>query len=132
MKQPSSHVLNHKARTFSLDLNVILMFVTLVGLLVYGYWVYGAIFHPQELNIDIKDAIRGRYRLIIGLPISALVAHLIVTLLLHSFPPSKDQGGQISFKFIGLEFSGPAGPVTLWLACFLAIVGAMSMLSPNT
>jgi hypothetical protein len=61
-----------------------------------------------------------------GLPFCAIAAFGIVGLFeWHS--QAKGEGGKVSFKAFGLEFSGPAGPVTLWILCYLALVGSMRL-----
>ncbi len=125
----SNDDLSLEARAGSMDLSYILLFIGVILFLIYVWFIGGAYISKEKPYIDIKAEISGAEPIVVGVPISAVAAYIIVTLLLHSFPPSKDQSGQIFFKFIGLEFSGPAGPVTLWLACFIAFVGAISKLS---
>ena len=62
-----------------------------------------------------------------GLPISAIVAFGIVALLDTLAPAGKDASGKLEFKAFGLTFSGPAGPVTLWVAVYLTLVGSMQI-----
>lgn len=63
----------------------------------------------------------------IGLPAAAMAAFAVVATLLRAFPPT-DANGQISFRAFGLEFTGPSGPITVWLICFLAFVIALRLL----
>jgi hypothetical protein len=51
---------------------------------------------------------------VVGLPMVAGLAFLIVILLPQAY-------GRIEFKVFGLSFKGAAGPVVLWLLCFLGI-----------
>ncbi len=60
----------------------------------------------------------------IGIPCAAVSAYAIVAALLK---PS-DASGQLAFKAFGLEFTGPSGPITLWLMCFLGFVIAIRLL----
>lgn len=64
----------------------------------------------------------------IGLPAAAMAAFAVVAILLRAFPPSADVSGAFAFKAFGLEFTGPSGPITLWLVCFLAFVFALKLL----
>jgi hypothetical protein len=64
----------------------------------------------------------------IGLPAAAMAAFAVVAILLRAFPPNADAAGSFSFKAFGLEFTGPSGPITLWLICFLAFVIALKLL----
>ncbi len=58
---------------------------------------------------------------VFGLPIAGGAAFGIVTLFEH-LSTARKEGGTISFKIFNAEFSGPAGPTTLWLACFLTLL----------
>jgi hypothetical protein len=64
----------------------------------------------------------------LGLPCAAISAFAIVAGLLKAFPLSADPTGQLQLKAFGLEFSGPSGPITLWLMCFLGFVFALKLL----
>ena len=64
----------------------------------------------------------------LGIPCAAVSAFAIVAVLLSAFPPSSNANGQLEFKAFGLEFSGPSGPITLWLMCFLGFVAALKLL----
>jgi hypothetical protein len=63
----------------------------------------------------------------LGLPVAAISAFALVAILLRAFPPA-DTNGQLSLKAFGLEFTGPSGPITLWLICFLGFVFALRLL----
>jgi hypothetical protein len=102
-----------------------------VGVLVYALAIALAAFAPGA-----QDSLPGRLRAWfqtapaqnIGLPCAAISAFAIVAILLRAFPPSPNENGAFSFKAFGLEFSGPSGPITLWLICFLAFVVALKLL----
>jgi hypothetical protein len=64
----------------------------------------------------------------LGIPCAAIAAYAIVAGLLSAFPPASNATGQLEFKVFGLEFSGPSGPITLWLMCFLGFILALKML----
>jgi hypothetical protein len=68
----------------------------------------------------------------LGLPCAAISAFAIVAVLLKAFPPSSDANGPIQLKAFGLQFSGPAGPITLWLMCFFGFVIALKLLRTDT
>jgi hypothetical protein len=62
---------------------------------------------------------------IVGVPLAALAAFgLVVTLDVVA--------GHIEFKGLGFEFRGAAGPIIMWVICFLAIVLAIYMTWPET
>ncbi len=64
----------------------------------------------------------------LGIPCATMAAFSIVAILLRAFPPSTNENGLLSFKAFGLEFSGPSGPITLWLICFLGFILALKLL----
>ncbi len=64
----------------------------------------------------------------LGLPCAAISSFAIVAVLMKAFATSSDAGSALQFKAFGLEFSGPSGPITLWLMCFLGFVFALKLL----
>ncbi len=64
----------------------------------------------------------------LGLPCAAISSFAIVAILMRAFAASSDAASALQFKAFGLEFSGPSGPVTLWLVCFLGFVFALRLL----
>ena len=60
-----------------------------------------------------------------AVPISAVAAFGIVVLL--NLATASKEVDNLSFKAFGLEFSGPAAPVTLWVVVFLALVLAVRL-----
>jgi hypothetical protein len=64
----------------------------------------------------------------LGIPCAAVAAFAIVAGFLSAFPPASNANSQFEIKVFGLEFSGPSGPVTLWLMCFLGFIVALKLL----
>jgi hypothetical protein len=62
----------------------------------------------------------GHFPAIAGLPLMAGLAALIVLLFPQAY-------GKIEFKVVGVSFSGAAGPVVLWLFCFLVMAVALKL-----
>jgi hypothetical protein len=56
------------------------------------------------------------FPVVVGLPLAA-VASIFVVLLFRVV-----SGGTISVSLLGLKFEGAAGPVIMWVICFLSIV----------
>src|SRR5438552_2194544 len=50
---------------------------------------------------------------VVGLPVAAMLALAIVLLL-------RTVAGAIELKFLGFEFKGAAGPIVMWIMCFVA------------
>ncbi len=55
---------------------------------------------------------------LVGLPIAAGSSLALVLLL-------RTVSGDIQVKFIGFEFKGAAGPLVMWILCFLAMAFAI-------
>jgi hypothetical protein len=65
----------------------------------------------------------------LGLPCAAISSFAIVALLMTaSSACSNATASALQFKAFGLEFTGPSGPITLWLMCFLGFVFALKLL----
>lgn len=63
----------------------------------------------------------------VGIPCSGFGAFVVVAVLWKAYPP-KTESGQVEMKFLGLAFTGPAGPISLWIACFLSLILAVNTL----
>jgi hypothetical protein len=62
-----------------------------------------------------RRVLEGQVRAIVGVPMSAASAFCVVWLL-------EATSGRIEFEVIGFKFRGAAGPVVLWVMCFLSFV----------
>jgi hypothetical protein len=69
----------------------------------------------------LQTLIQDHFAAIVGLPMVAAVSALTVLLLPQSY-------GRIEIKAFGISFKGAAGPIILWLLCFLGIASAIKML----
>jgi hypothetical protein len=96
----------------------------LAALAIAGF-VSGA---PGSLSARLRSWFVSAPAQNIGIPCSAISAFAVVAVLLKVFPPSVGTGEVMVVKAFNLEFSGPSGPITLWLMCFLGFVMAMKLL----
>src|SRR5262245_9776531 len=69
----------------------------------------------------LVDLLTRHYAGMVGVPLSAVTAFCIVSLL-------KVTNGPIEFEAPGFKFRGASGPIVLWVFCFLAIVLAFKFL----
>jgi hypothetical protein len=69
------------------------------------------------------ELLKEHYAAIMGLPGAAAGAFVLVTLF-------RQAEGQIKINLWGLQLEGAAGPVLLWVVCFLAIALAIKMIWP--
>lgn len=107
--------------------------VVMVVLGLFGYFValMVAVFfssRQESLGSDLRQWFMSSPAQHIGIPCSAIAAFAIVAVLLKAFPPAMDSGGELVLNAFGLEFSGPSGPITLWLMCFLGFVFSLKLL----
>jgi H+/Cl- antiporter ClcA len=118
---------SNEVRDQAVDLVTVMLFLIVLAIVIYFAAAFMAVLGVSWLS-GLKDALSSNAALTVGLPTAAIGAFGVVALLLHSFPPEKVEGGVIKIKFFSAEFSGPAGPITLWLACFLSFVAAIKAL----
>lgn len=77
--------------------------LTILGV-IHGFWASNTLTHIPT---------------IIGLPFAALASLLLVLVL-------RTVAGNIELKALGIEFKGAAGPIIMWILCFLAITLAIA------
>jgi hypothetical protein len=106
------------------------VFVT-AGLLIYSIALFLAAFvsgQPDSVGARLSAWFTNAPAQNLGLPCAGIAAFAIVAALLSAFPPALNASGQLELKAFSMEFSGPSGPITLWLMCFLGFVVAMKLL----
>ena len=102
-----------------------------LGILAYGVALLLATFFstkPNSVGASLKNWFMSSPAQHIGIPCSAIASFAIVFILLRAFPIDKGADDGLMLKAFGLEFSGPSGPITLWLICFLALIFALKFL----
>lgn len=90
-----------------------------LGILVY-FGMMAIYVGDQE---RFSDIFADKRAFTFGLPISAVTAFAITCVFEKLANPSD----KLSFKAFGLEFNGPAAPATIWIICYLTLVGSMVM-----
>ncbi|REL37892.1 hypothetical protein DYD21_08925 [Rhodohalobacter sp. SW132] len=83
------------------------------------------VLNPGPANGWLVRIIQDQYAATVGVPLSAITAFCIVTVL------NVINKGDIEFSFLGLTFKGASGPVILWVICFLALILGFSVLWEN-
>jgi len=91
--------------------------LAIAGIFVYGFFTVSSILW---LNDSEGRIFVGHFSAMVGLPMAAALAFIIVLLLPASY-------GRIEFKVAGMTFTGASGPVVLWLLCFLGIAPAIKL-----
>lgn len=118
------------ANVVDLAPGIAIIIITL-GILGYGIALSLATFlsrKPSSLGASLKSWFMSSPAQHIGIPCSAIASFAVVFILLRAFPAKKGEDGGLALKAFGLEFSGPSGPITLWLMCFLALIFALKLL----
>ena len=103
-------------RTLALWVSVFLIFCSCVGGLILFASVLVADFSAFRQKVVIEH-----FRAMVGLPSAAAAAFIIVALFRQGEEP-------IRMKALGFEIHGAAGPIVLWVLCFLAICGGLKLL----
>jgi hypothetical protein len=101
-----------------------------VGILILGIGIYAVLVLAFAFNCPVANTLFANRApaYMFGLPICGITAFAVVSLLDKVTHP-KESASMLDFKAFGLAFSGPAGPVTLWVVVYLALVGSMRMVS---
>ena len=108
--------------TFIKIFTVVAVWLLMIGLLMYGILLLMHIFN-QIFNQKWASSIVGKWKdHSYELPMSGIAAFGIVSLLRSQVE------GPLEFKAFSLEFTGPAGPVTLWVVVYLSIVLSLKIL----
>ena len=93
--------------------------LALAGLFSFLFgWVCDASFGHETWT----KFVLAHFGLVLGLPMAAALAFGIVVAFQHT------SEGPLSMRFGPLEISGPAGPILLWVVCFLAAVFSIELL----
>jgi hypothetical protein len=90
-----------------------------------GIWsalVLGLIFIIRSWDDNgVRDVELRHFGAVIGLPVAALGAFVLIALF-------RTVEGQIKGKLWKFEFEGAAGPIIMWIFCFLAMVVALKVM----
>jgi hypothetical protein len=68
----------------------------------------------QWNNKELHEIVAAHLQATVGLPVAGVFAFLLVALF-------RTTEGRIRFEVIGVKFDGAAGPIIMWVLCFLAI-----------
>ncbi|HHJ40531.1 MAG: hypothetical protein AXA67_10350 [Methylothermaceae bacteria B42] len=100
-----------------------------IGFLAIGLWFYARFLYRAYWlkNQDNLDILNSNLASNLGIPCSAIAAFGLVATLYLAFP-AQEKAQTLSIKAFNLEFTGPAGPILLWVVCFLAFVAALKIL----
>jgi hypothetical protein len=95
---------------------LVLAVVAVAGLsgLIWAFWI-------SRYDPVLTQVVVSNFAAIVGLPLAAVTAFIVVAILRQSEQP-------LEFEGLGFKFRGPAGEIVLWVGCFLAIVGAIRLL----
>ena len=126
---PNAHLRWLSARSLFTAAGVMLVFLTVLALfaLVFREAIATAI-DQTDAWISAEDGreltrsvLRDHFAAVVGLPLAAVLSLILVGSLRIS-------GGPIEFEIGSVKVRGAAGPVTLWVLCFLAIAVAIKLL----
>ena len=99
--------------------NTINICIAVVGLMLVAVCIAAAWFNRDDRVLS--DLVVRNFPAIIGLPFAFLAAFIVVALF-------RQTDGEIEFTAIGIHLKGAAGPIVLWIVCFLSISDSISLL----
>jgi hypothetical protein len=94
----------------------LLIVIVLAGLI--GTWLAVVVTSYDDVQ---RELVLQHYVVIVGLPVAGVFSFIVVFLF-------KQTSGPVEFEAFTLKFRGAAGPVILWILCFLAIAAAIKVL----
>ena len=112
---------------------LMIVIASLFGLGMIGYFLVIAlafVFEVKALS-GLRSIVLTNLAFNLGLPVSAVGAFGVVAVFWSAFPQRSLAGDVVELEFLGLNFSGPSGPITLWVVCFLSLVFAMYLLKSD-
>jgi hypothetical protein len=101
--------LYYAARAFSLAIFVLIVLV-LVWLLATEWY-----------NASLRQFTVDHFPATVGIPVAAVFAFVVVALF-------ESTAGNVKFEAAFLKFDGAAGPIIMWILCFLSIIWAIKLL----
>jgi hypothetical protein len=107
---------SNKPKIVTLMLWGIILFGTILVFAYFFYIIRWAFTYPEAPKLMAEHLAA-----VVGLPICAIAAFLLVSLL-------KVGEGPIEIEGLSFKFKGAAGPVILWIFCFLAMASGIKML----
>jgi hypothetical protein len=85
-----------------------------------GFLVYHTVY-PTAAEGWFLTLINAHFAATLGVPLCGIAAACVVLVL-------KSASGPIQFEVLGFKLRGAAGPVVLWVLCFLVMIAALHML----
>ena len=85
-----------------------------------GFLIYHTVF-PTVADGWFLRLINAHFAATLGVPLCGIAAACVVLVL-------KSASGPIEFEILGLKLRGAAGPVVLWVLCFLVMITAIHLL----
>jgi len=96
----------------------------IASIMLFSFLLY-QILNPGPPEGWLINIFHDQFAATIGVPLSAITAFCIVTLL------NLVSNGDIEFSFLGFSFKGASGPVILWVICFFALILGFHVLWVN-
>jgi hypothetical protein len=94
-----------------IGLSILVVFVLALLVLVIAEWN----------SVDVREMVMRHFPAIVGLPAAGIFAFLIVSTF-------ETTSGNIEFEALAIKFKGAAGPILMWVICYLAIVVSIHLL----
>lgn len=97
------------------------------ALLYFIALAFAFIFNTKSLS-GFRKVVESNLAFNIDILTAGLGSFGVVAIFWSAFSSGVGSNKTMMLEFMGLKFSGPSGPITLWVLCFLSIVLAMHLL----
>jgi hypothetical protein len=108
----------HEVATPDDSVRRVARWIVVIAVAAWGLFAGGFLAYNSLSGGFVVELTRNQFGAMILVPMAALMAFCIVTLLEWT-------AGQIKFEGLSFKFEGASGPIVLWVFCFLAIVAGL-------
>ena len=81
--------------------------------------------YQEWRNPELRSMVTSHFPAVIGIPAAGVFSFLVVALF-------EGTAGKVKFEVLTVKFEGAAGPIIMWMFCFLATVLGIRTLWPLT
>jgi hypothetical protein len=111
-------------KTFLEKSQALCILTLVIGLMIYAVLLLITLAFSPDFLSSFQKFVWANVPSNVGIPCSALAAFGIVSVFWKLHEPKSD-GENLGLEFFSLKFTGPSGPITLWVLCFLSFITAI-------
>jgi hypothetical protein len=91
--------------------------VAIITLIIFSWFFYTTKDNPNWNKVEFEH-----FPVTVALPTAGVGAFLVVVMLFRITE------GEIKIRFLGLTLEGAAGPIVMWVLCYLAMTASIKLL----